>query len=59
MEVYKKLDIFGKSVTFNAAGRGQVNSCLGATLTLLVTVVTIAYAWTRLNVMLNYEDTRY
>ena len=59
LEVYKKFDIFGQSVAFNAGGKETVNSCIGATMSLLVTFVTIAYAWTRLDVLMQFGDTRY
>ena len=59
LEIYKKVDIFGQSVAFNANGKETVNSCVGATMSILVTFVTIAYAWTRLDVLLQFGDTRY
>ena len=52
LEIYKKVDIFGHSVSFNANGKETVNSCIGATMTILVTFVTIAYAWTRFDILL-------
>ena len=59
LEIYKRFDIFGQGVLFNAEGKETVTSCLGATLSLLVTVITIAYAWTRLNVLLEFGDTTF
>ena len=58
MKVYKKFDIFGQRVSLNANGKETVNSCIGATMSLLVTFVTIAYAWTRLDILLQFGDTR-
>ena len=59
MKIYKRFDIFGQSVSFNVDGRETVTSCMGATLSLLVAFVTIAYAWTRLNVLLELGDTTF
>ena len=59
LEIYKKVDIFGHSVSFNANGKEKVNSCIGATISILVIFVTIAYAWTRFDVLLQFGDTRY
>ena len=36
-----------------------MNSCMGATMSLLVTFVTIAYAWTRFNVLIDFGDTKF
>ena len=59
LELYKKFDVFGHSVSFNANGKETVNSCIGATMSIMVTFVTIAYAWTRFNILLQFGDTRY
>ena len=59
IESYKKFDIFGQDVTFNVNGKETVNSCIGATMTILVAFVTIAYAWIRIDVLLQFGDTRY
>ena len=36
-----------------------MNSCMGATISLLVTFVTVAYAWTRFSVLLEFGDTNF
>ena len=36
-----------------------MTSCMGATLSLLITFVTIAYAWTRFNLLLEFGDTTF
>ena len=59
MSAYRRFDIFGQGVAFNVAGKETVNSCMGATMSLLVAFVTIAYAWTRLNVLIEFGDTRF
>ena len=59
LQTYKRFDIFGKAVSFHADGKETVNSCVGASLTFLVTFVTIAYAWTRLNVLMQFGDTNF
>ena len=52
MKIYHKFDIFGQGVQFKVAGRETVTSCMGATISLLITFVTIAYAWTRFDLLL-------
>ena len=59
LEVYKKFDIFGRDVSLNVNGKVAVNSCIGATMSILVTFVTLAYAWTRFNILVQFEDTRF
>ena len=59
LDLYKGFDIFGKSVSFNANGKETVNSCMGATMSLLVAFLTLAYAWTRFEILLSFGDTRY
>ena len=58
LKVYKRVDIFGRGVSFEADGEGSVKSCLGATMTLLVTFITLAYAWTRFDVLVKFGDIR-
>ena len=59
MSFYKRFDIFGQGVSFNVDGKETVNSCIGATMSLLVTFVTVAYAWTRFSVLLEFGDTNF
>ena len=59
MSVYRRFDIFGQGVSFNVDGKEKVNSCMGATMSLLVAVVTITYAWTRFGVLLEFGDTKF
>ena len=59
MSVYRRFDFFGKGVSFNVDGKETVNSCMGATMSLLVAFVTIAYAWTRFSVLLEFGDTKF
>ena len=59
MSIYKRFDIFGQGVAFNVDGKETVNSCMGATMSLLVAFVTIAYAWTRFSVLLEFGDTKF
>ena len=59
MSVYKRFDIFGKGFSFNVDGKETVNSCMGATMSLIVAFVTLAYAWTRANVLVEFGDTRF
>ena len=59
LEAYKWFDIFGKGVQFNVSGNETVTSCVGATVSILVAFVTIAYAWTRFDVLMKFGDTTY
>ena len=59
MSVYKKFDFFGQGVALNVDGKEKVSSCMGATLSLLVAFVTIAYAWTRFSVLIEFGDTKF
>ena len=59
MSVYRRFDIFGQGVSFNVDGKEKVNSCLGATMSLLIALVTITYAWTRFGVLLEFGDTKF
>ena len=59
MRIYKKFDLFGKRVSFNVDGKETVTSCMGASLSFLVVFLTIAYAWTRFNVLLKFGDTTF
>ena len=56
---FRKFDIFGESVAFKIAGESSVTSCAGAIMTILITVVTLVYAQTRLQVMIDFQDTRF
>ena len=59
LEAYKWFDVFGKSVQFNVGGKETVTSYMGATMSILVAYITIAYAWTRFNILLKFGDTTY
>ena len=55
----RNIDIFGGGVDFSISGKQNVPSCAGAIMTVFVTIVSLVYAWTRFDVMLNYADTRF
>ena len=59
MKIYKRFDLFGQNVQFNVDGKQTVTSCMGATLSFVVVFLTIAYAWTRFNVLLKFGDTTF
>ena len=59
LEAYKKFDIFGQDVKFNVNGKSTVNTCIGATMSIFVAFLTIAYAWIRIDILLQFGDTRY
>ena len=46
-------------MAFSIAGKSSATSCVGALMTILITVVTIVYAWTRFDVMINFQDTSF
>ncbi len=43
----KSFDFFGQSIGFEIAGRGSLNSYLGALLSILITILTLFYAKSR------------
>ena len=55
----QKVDMFGQGVAFSIAGSSSVTSCAGALMTILIAVTTMAYAYTRFEVMIDYADTRF
>ena len=55
----RNLDIFGEGVGFSISGNQSVPSYAGAIMTILITVVSLVYAWTRFEVMLSHGDTRF
>ena len=55
----RNLDIFGEGVGFSISGNQSVPSYAGAIMTILITIISLVYAWTRFEVMLNYSDTRF
>ena len=59
MSIYRRFDIFGQGVSFNVDGKEKVNSCMGATMSLLVVFLTAAYAWIRFGVLLEFGDTKF
>ena len=54
---FKSLDFFGHTVGFEIAGRGSLNSYLGALVSLIITAVTLFYAAGRFEIMRAYGDT--
>ena len=55
----KSVDFFGQSIGFEVAGRGTLNSFLGALLSLLIVVITLFYATDRFETMIDFGDTTY
>ncbi len=55
----KSVDFFGQSIGFEVAGRGTLNSFLGALLSLSIVVITLFYATDRFETMIDYGDTTY
>ena len=56
---FKSLDFFGQTVGFQIAGKGSLNSYLGALVSLLISAVSLFYAVGRFETMLAYGDTVY
>ncbi len=55
----KSFDFFGQSIGFEVAGRGSLNSYLGALLSIIIAVLTLFYALARFETLHNYGDTAY
>ena len=55
----KSFDFFGQSIGFEIAGRGSLNSYLGALLSIMITILTLFYAIGRFETLKNYGDTAY
>ena len=58
-EKIKSFDFFGQSIGFEIAGRGSLNSYLGALLSIMITTLTLFYATSRFDTLKNYGDTTY
>ncbi len=58
-ERVKSFDFFGQSIGFEIAGRGSLNSYLGALLSIVITVLTLFYAISRFETLHNFGDTSY
>ena len=52
----KSFDFFGQRIGFKIAGRGSLNSYLGALLSILITILTLFYAISRFSTLKNYGD---
>ena len=55
----KGLDFFGQSIGFEIAGRGSLNSYLGALLSISITILTLNYAVSRFDTLKNFGDTNH
>ena len=55
----KSLDTFGSGVTFNIDGEETVKSYIGAFFSVALICLTLVYAFTKWQVMLNFEDTNH
>ena len=58
-EAIKSFDLFGEGVTFEIEGRSTKTSYLGSLISLVIIVITTSYAFTRFNIMREYNDTSY
>ena len=55
----KSFDLFGQGIGFEIAGRGSLNSYIGAILSTAITAVTLFYGISRFNTMVERADTAY
>ena len=55
----KSLDMFGSGVTFNIDGEETVKSYIGSFFSFVIICVTLVYAFTKWQVMVNFEDTNH
>ena len=56
---FKKVDIFGTAVSFNIGGQTTVNSILGACMSIFVVLMTLSYAYIRLQIMVDLDDSQH
>lgn len=59
VDTYNGIDMFGQPVSWTIGGMDSPKTCCGATLTLIVAFLTIAYAYIRFDVLLKRDDTKY
>ena len=55
----KSFDMFGSGVIFNIDGQETVKSYIGSFISFVMISVTLAYAFTKWQVMVNFEDTNH
>ena len=57
--LFSELDQFGKTIGFEIKGSNSYKSMLGATLTLIITVITLSYGVNKLFIMKDMRDTNF
>ena len=56
---FKKFDLFDQRIAFKINGGEGLTSYLGASLSIMISIVTLFYAYSRFDTMLKYGDTVY
>ena len=55
-KAFKSFDFFGEGISFEIEGESTHRTCLGALCSIAIIIVTLSYAASRFDVMLNYGD---
>ena len=55
----KGMDMFGSSPSFEIDGRSTLNTYTGSLLSLFIILVSLAFLSSRMQILLNYQDTSY
>ncbi len=58
-EKVKSFDLFSQGIGFDIEGRAGLSSYLGAVLSIVITLVTIFYGWSRFETLQEKGDTVY
>ena len=59
LNFFRQVDFFGSQVGFNLNGDSQVPTTVGAIVSLFIIFITIVYANSKVQVMLDYGDTTF
>ena len=59
LDYLKSLDMFGSGISFNIDGQDNVKSYIGSFFSVVLVCLTLVYAFTKWQVLLNYEDTNH
>ena len=54
-----KFDCFGETIGFNIKGQKSYGTVFGSLLSILISALTMVYAWSKFFHMQNYDDTQY
>ena len=59
LNLIKSIDMFGREVDFNIDGDNTVKSYIGSFFTFVMICMTLSYAFTKWQVMSNFEETNH